>query len=66
MDRGEVSKIEQKGPKFWKKCPDCGHLWVTFLMRFPEFPGEKKKQDFTLRSLLPYGVAKMFISTLIP
>ena len=48
MDRGEVSKIEQKGPKFWKKCPDCGHLWVTFLMRFPEFPGEKKNK------ILPY------------
>ena len=34
---GEVSpshfsKFGKKYPNFGKKCPDCGHLWVKFLI----------------------------------
>ena len=26
------SKIGKKCPNFGQKCPDCGHLWVKFLI----------------------------------
>ena len=26
------SEIGKKCPNVWKKCPDCGHLWVKFLI----------------------------------
>ena len=26
------SKVGQKCPNFWKKCPDYGHLWAKFLI----------------------------------
>ena len=36
-ERGEglpcpFSKFGKKYPNFGKKCPDCGHLWVKFLI----------------------------------
>ena len=36
---GEVSpaffqQLEKSAPIFGKKYSDCGHLWVTFFMRF--------------------------------
>ena len=29
---GPFSKIGKKGPNLEKKCLDCGHLWVKFLI----------------------------------
>ena len=26
------SKIGKKCPNFWQKRPECGHLWVKFLI----------------------------------
>ena len=25
-------KIRKNCPNVWEKCPDCGHLWVKFLI----------------------------------
>ena len=56
--RGKVSpvlfqKLEKSALICGKKCPDCGHLWVTFSfkMQFLRVSRRKKPNIFSLRGL---------------
>ena len=48
------SKIGKKCPNLWKKCPDCGHLWVNFSFKthFLRVSRQKNKRFFPCGAFL--------------
>ena len=66
--RGEVSpalysKIGKKCLNFGKKCPDCCHLWVKFLIQNAIFKSfQAKNRIFFLCGALPFRLVGKLLS----